>query len=260
MPFTPAHPAAILPLPRLMRRHGVPSALVIGSLAPDLAYFLPLNVPRTSSHSLLGLFWFCIPIGIVAYLLFHLLLKHPLLNLLPDPLQRRAVHYADGNGLPAVHWTSVVVSLFVGACTHLAWDAFTHDNAPGVVALPFLRMDLFSIGNYHVYAYRVLQHSSSALGLLALSLWILFWFRAANPAAVSLAGLTDGERRITYVSLLVIPALSGLIAVFWSLSLPFTMKGIENAVGEAVVSIFSTFGLGLILFAIWWRLVPGRRL
>ena len=258
MPFTPAHPAAILPLPRLMRRYGVPSALVIGSFAPDLAYFLPLNVPRTSSHSLLGLFWFCIPIGAVAYLLFHFLLKRPLLSLLPDPLQRRAAHYASGNGLPAVHWASVAVSLFVGACTHLAWDAFTHDNAPGVVALSFLRVDLFSIGNYHVYAYRVLQHSSSALGLLALSLWILAWFRTTNPA-VSITDLTDGERHIVYVSLLVVPALSGLIAALWHLSLPLTMREVEIAVGESVVTIFSTFGLVLILFAIWWHLVPGRR-
>src|SRR4051812_20559570 len=37
MPFTLAHPAAILPL---LRHPFVPAALVAGSMAPDLPYFL----------------------------------------------------------------------------------------------------------------------------------------------------------------------------------------------------------------------------
>lgn len=41
MPFTGSHPAAVLPL---LRWGLIPSALVIGSMSPDLGYFLPLGI------------------------------------------------------------------------------------------------------------------------------------------------------------------------------------------------------------------------
>jgi Domain of unknown function (DUF4184) len=65
MPFTFAHPAIAVPLLRPLGCYGVLSALVIGSLAPDLAYVLPLSVPRHKSHSLTGLLWFCLPVGLM---------------------------------------------------------------------------------------------------------------------------------------------------------------------------------------------------
>ena len=43
MPFTLAHPAAVIPLCGILRRASVPSALIIGSMAPDLVYFVPLG-------------------------------------------------------------------------------------------------------------------------------------------------------------------------------------------------------------------------
>src|SRR3982751_4122954 len=52
MPFTASHPAAVLPLIRL----GLPpSALVIGSMGPDLPYFLPVG-RGLETHTLVGLF------------------------------------------------------------------------------------------------------------------------------------------------------------------------------------------------------------
>ena len=80
MPYPFAHPAAILPLAGPMGRFAAPSALAIGSVAPDLWYLVP-GLARDDSHSLAGLFWFCLPAGALAYLAFHLLLKQPLLAL-----------------------------------------------------------------------------------------------------------------------------------------------------------------------------------
>ena len=54
MAFTPAHAAAAVPLHRLLGSRAVLSALVIGSMTPDFAYFLPLGVRRAQSHSLVG--------------------------------------------------------------------------------------------------------------------------------------------------------------------------------------------------------------
>src|SRR5688500_2494323 len=147
MPYPFAHPAAVLPLARPLGRFAVPSALAIGSMAPDFWYFVPL-LERDESHSLVGLAWFCLPAGLLAYALFHLLLKQPLIALLSPRLG-----CFTPAGLPRVPWRAVIVSLMVGALTHLAWDALTH--------------------SYDEAAQRHnwLQHASTALGTLVLGWW-----------------------------------------------------------------------------------------
>src|SRR5262245_39207676 len=124
MPYPFAHPAAVLPLPRLMGRLAVPSALVIGSLSPDLWYLAP-PLAREDNHGAAALLWFCLPAGLALYALFHLLLKQPLIALLSP----RLAAFTPA-GLPAAPWRAVVVSLLAGALTHFAWDAATHAFEP----------------------------------------------------------------------------------------------------------------------------------
>ena len=57
MPLTIAHPAAVIPLQRWLGTWAIPSALVIGSVAPDLAYVLPIGISRAADHSLAALSW-----------------------------------------------------------------------------------------------------------------------------------------------------------------------------------------------------------
>jgi len=80
MPFTISHAAAVLPLSRT----GLPlAALMIGSMSPDFAYFLP-NGPGVLSHSVPGLFKFCWPTALLVWVVFVQLLETPTLALLPD--------------------------------------------------------------------------------------------------------------------------------------------------------------------------------
>ncbi len=44
MPFTLAHPAAVLPLRRLRLLRTVP--LIIGAMTPDMPYFLPWRIAK----------------------------------------------------------------------------------------------------------------------------------------------------------------------------------------------------------------------
>ena len=78
MPFTPSHAVAILPFARTP----LPAAaLVIGSMAPDLQYFVPLGLTRHASHSWPGIITIDLPIGIAALLLWVFLLRGPVLDL-----------------------------------------------------------------------------------------------------------------------------------------------------------------------------------
>ena len=82
MPFTFAHPAAVLPLRRRFKSlQTVP--LIVGSVAPDLPYFIPARLNRVmlETHTFSGSFWVDIPIGMLV-LLFGFLLRRPLVALL----------------------------------------------------------------------------------------------------------------------------------------------------------------------------------
>jgi len=183
MPFTLAHPAAAVPLRRLLARWGVLSALVIGSMTPDFAYWLPSRVTRAQSHSLPGLLWFCLPVGLAGYALFHLLLKRPAVLLLPEPLRVRLQPLAfDGPAFPTAPLGPVVASLLAGALTHLAWDSFTHGAEPVVAFFPLLRATLLEIGGYDLKLYKLAQHLSTLVGLLLLAHWSLRWLRR-QPAS-----------------------------------------------------------------------------
>ena len=179
MPYPFAHPAAVLPLAPLMGRLAVPSALAIGSVLPDLWYFVPM-VTRSQSHSAAGLIWFCIPLGLLVYALFHLVLKEPLIALLSPRLAA-----FSSSGLPVARWYAVLVSLLAGAATHQLWDALTHSN------------------DYAVHGHNWAQHASTALGTAVLLWWGWRKLRGASlprPAALSL------RSRIGIGVLLVMPA------------------------------------------------------
>ena len=179
MPFTLAHPIAVLPL----ARYGVASALVIGSMAPDFWYFLPVAT-REEAHSYAGLVWFCLPAALAFYLLFHGLLKRPLLALLPRWISERLAPYAS---FPRASWRAVIASLFAGMATHLAWDAFTHYDSLASDLLPLLRAELISIGPYDMHVFTLLQHVSSLAGMAALAVWAALWLRRAEPRPLVLA-------------------------------------------------------------------------
>jgi hypothetical protein len=169
-----------------MGRLAVPSALAIGSLLPDFWYFVPL-VTRAHSHSAMGLLWFCVPLGLLAYALFHLLLKEPLLALLSPRLAAFACR-----GLPRAPWHAVVASLFVGAATHQLWDALTHTN------------------DYAMHGHNWAQHASTALGTLVLLWWGWRKLRSAPPVAAA-AGLSLRSRIAVGVALLAVTGAAALM-------------------------------------------------
>ncbi len=185
MPFTLAHPAAALPLKRFLGRRGVPAALVIGSLVPDLPYFLPLSehASRTFAHRPLALLWFCLPAGCALWLLFEAVLRQPLTALLPTALRRRLPE-AGGFAWREVAWPSVALSALLGAATHLAWDSLTKEQSPVLEVVPALRVGLFPVGGDTLHLYRLLQHASTVAGIALLALWTARWWRRtpARPA------------------------------------------------------------------------------
>lgn len=254
MPFTFAHPAAVLPVHRRWPRPFVLSALVIGSMAPDFAYLPPFLATRSLSHNLAGSVLFCVPAGFVVYLAFHLFLKAPLTSLLPGAIQRHALRaLADSPQLPQRSLLTVLASLWLGSMSHLVWDAFTHEPNRVTRLLPFLAVTLFRVEGYRVQVCRVLQHASTILGV-----WILWraLMRLARemptPGVSARPFLTASARFVIVVTLVLAPI---VLAFAWQAENWFAVRD----VGDAYASLFKTviraltiFGAGLLAYAAWW--------
>ncbi len=169
MPFTLSHPAAVLPLARTRLDF---SALVVGSMSPDFIYFIYLNPRGEATHTLGGLFQYCLPAGLLALAVYHFFLKPALYSILSLPTASASGDDADLFSMQTLRRSGLIlISLLIGALTHLAWDAFTHENNWLTHLFPFLNATVFDMGFDKVPLTRVLHHTSTILGGLALIVW-----------------------------------------------------------------------------------------
>jgi hypothetical protein len=252
MPFTFAHPAAVVPLVRPLGRHAVLSALVIGSLVPDFSYFVPFPVARSRTHDLWGLFWFCMPAGALTYALFHAVLAQPGIDLLPASLRSRCRAVLAKRAKPAIG--AIAISLFVGATTHIAWDAFTHAGAPIVRVSRALRLHLTTVSGYPVSVYTILQHLSTLLGFVLLYVWVRRWQRGAAP--------DGGTPRWSMSPALRLGAIAAVLALAVALWLgsdsvrPLrepTLRGLQLFVRRAVPAGITSLAIALGVYAALWQ-------
>lgn len=152
MAFTLAHMAAALPFYRCQKWLNV-EALFIGTMLPDLPYFLNSNpIVAQHSHQWIGLLTYCLPWGLAVFVLWYWLLKSALIALI-QPWQRVQGltghnHHSMQEALPqypfglwfaalmqkyGIFWLKVVLGLLLGSITHLLWDGTTHPD--GFIAI-----------------------------------------------------------------------------------------------------------------------------
>lgn len=165
MPFTFSHPAIVLPLAFLPKRWFSLTGLVIGSMTPDFEYFLRMNVQGEYGHTISGLFWFDLPLGILVTFLFHNSIRNPLFNNLPTFVTSRLVSFKqfDWNRYFNKNWIAVIFSILIGASSHLFWDSFTHLDGYFVEVIPALTNTITLFGK-QIPLFKILQHSSTFLG------------------------------------------------------------------------------------------------
>lgn len=192
MPWTFAHPAAILPLQKIGFLRLPIGALAVGSISPDIGYYFGFFDVASFSHTIAGIFLACLPIGVACLVLLNLV-RGPLLNLLPQPHRdviRAAVEPEKID--PLRLYTSRIAALAAGAATHTLWDSFTHASGDMVRSFDFLRAHVFTIAGREFYVFNILQHLSSALGVAVLIGMYVVWLRKRRslpPPNVTVADL-----------------------------------------------------------------------
>jgi hypothetical protein len=266
MPLTFAHPAIVIPLARPLGRFGSLSALICGSMMPDLPYFTMGNLTTGNfgdrgAHSFVGIFNYCLPTGLLCYAIFHLILKRPLLALAPRAVASRLASCLVSPQFRSIrHWWVVALCLVIGATTHIIWDAFTHNGGAGVMFFPGLAQSITTIGRYHIYGYKVLQHGSTLLGLTYLAWRSGYSYRSLtpmpgycpSPSATSLSATT----RSGIICFLLLVTL--IMAIGFGCAAAFA--GAANAlplqlfVGRAITVGTSVMIGGLLVYSLAWHI------
>ncbi len=195
MPFPLAHPAAALPFRRFCPRYLSFSALMIGSIVPDVAYSIDdlnkfshtlqllfgsavndLQYVREAwdwddfSHTLPGSICFCLPVGILLLLIFTGL-RTAMASILPNPHRNALLELCEKRSHPT--WISYALSLLIGIWLHILWDCFTNGDRWLGQQFSFLNFAIIQYGSVQIETSRLFWWASSIGGMLALL--IAYW-------------------------------------------------------------------------------------
>jgi len=171
MPFTFAHPAIVLPL---KNKYFSLTGLIIGALLPDFEYFIRMNVISNYSHTILGVFLFNLPLGIIFCFIFHNIIRYNLFFNLPYYLRSRLSVYNNFNWNKYFlkNYILIIISLLIGSFSHLLWDSFTHINGYFVELFNYSECYI-TISNLSIPVYKILQHFSTIIGCLIIFIIIM---------------------------------------------------------------------------------------
>lgn len=247
MPFTPAHAAAALPLSRLAPWVPV-SALVVGTLTPDFEYFLRLAPRGGFGHTPLGLFVFCLPLGLFVWSVWQRIVRPALLRLLPQGIASAITLSGQAVVSPAQKLLAAAVGVLLGAISHDVWDSFTHEYGWAVVRLSWLGGPVAPGWLGGLRWFKVLQHGSTVLGGAVLVTWMAWWLWRQPTTSRRYA---PGEaKRVIRVSalLLSLAAVGGILNGARVLS-----TGPATALGYAAVGSMSALAVVLLGYGLWAR-------
>lgn len=239
MPFTLAHPAAVLPL----RRLGLPmTSMVAGALVPDLPIYVGFQDARSFTHSPLGVVTIDLAMGMACLLLWYVFFRRPLVDMAPDRWRTRLPEEVR---VRPRGWLLTGPGVLVGAATHVVWDAFTHEDSWGVRQVAPLREELLGVP-----AYTWAQHVCSVLGLgvVVLVTWRYLSRLPEQP-----------ERPAPLVArwALVVALACGLMLGLGTAALVIPW-GLEAFAYYGVVTVVLLVGFGATCVCLWWHLKRRR--
>ena len=243
MPFTASHAAAALPF---LRTPLIPSAVVVGTVGPDLPYFLPFSTFRGETHSPLGIVTVDLAIGLVVWFAW-LVVRAPVLDLSPDWIRQRMPLP------PAAPWRGtrrlgrlalLVLAIVLGTITHVLWDSPTH---PGWLSqhVGFLGG---SIGELRITS--LLQHVSSIAGVVVLAVWVWRW-TVLTPRRTDERRVGRGIRHRVWIALIATGVLAGGATLV--IGLLYGEPVIDSALTFRIarVGIGATLGVAAVVCGLW---------
>jgi len=243
MPLTVSHAAAAACFPSFVRQDATRlAALVIGTMVPDFEYFRFMEPVAYWSHTLAGLVVFGLPVGLVTFLVWVVIVCDPVRDLLGLP---------PGERKPASIRELAVAALLIvmGAATHVLWDGVTHHGGWGLRAIPMLQETLLPLqGRPLTWAVALDYFSTMVGGAVVLTWFVRLLIRAGTLAAFRRSPWRWRVALAIALAATAIGLLNGSAVVgdgsYWTA---------EYRVARTAVGAMLGLGLGLVAFAVGHR-------
>ncbi|MCP4179510.1 MAG: DUF4184 family protein [bacterium] len=245
MPFTFAHPAVVLPLCNKGNKYVDKTALIIGAMAPDFEYFIHFRPYQVYGHTILGQFYFNLPLVLAISFIYHYLLKESFIRNLPKPYNRYYLYMLNRKWkIKSIrHLLVFIYSALLGMFTHLFWDAFTHKTGYFVTRVEAFNYN-FHLFSFTVPVYKLLQHGSSVIGLIII---IFFIWSIRDKKYINNHMDISGKMKFLFWGSFVVLTLVGSSFLFILLN--------DFSIGRIVVGSMSFGFICLILISLLFKLI-----
>jgi Domain of unknown function (DUF4184) len=230
----------------------VASALVIGSMSPDIPHFLPVFVGSEATDSPVGVVSIDVLLSLAIFVAWHGFLTRPAIDCAPAALRGRlpsqAVHPLRTRLSSPRRVLLVLVSVSLGAATHVVWDSFTHAGGWGTARVAWLAEQHGLLSGYG-WA----QYGSGVFGALVTAVWLARWWRR-TPAAPSVSRLRPVVAASAWLSVLAAGAAGATLGSLGPLTSPGD-HDLDSAAFLAATSGIALAALFAVLLAASWHLV-----
>jgi hypothetical protein len=191
---------------------------------------------------------------------FHNVLKYPLLFLFPIKHQS-SLYPIAGSFLffQASKFFLILVSLFIGAVTHIIWDSFTHEFGWAVQKFQILNSPVIITSYGTVKLHSILQHGSTIIGAILLLYWYLKWVKSAPGVNIDPRFKYPGNKKLIFI--ICISLLACFMGILYSSSKVVVINSITSFryfFVNSIIAIISSLFLLIFIYSIFWHLIISK--
>jgi hypothetical protein len=172
MPFTASHPALLYPLWKFEKRAFLWTLLIMGSIAPDMEYFIWMSSASYISHSKIGIIVFDLPVTFLLAFAWTSFMKDVLHQRIPFLIADITPEGERFSAQIKKHWIASLVAALIGILSHLVWDSFCHSGGFMVNRIPYLQENIVFLGREVRRCY-IVWYISSIVGILVMTYWTI---------------------------------------------------------------------------------------
>ena len=244
MPFTFSHAALVFPINWGFKKWTSMTGLIIGSMVHDFEKFINMRPGNTFSHTWEGIFWFSLPVGLLLCFIFHLLVRDPLIDNLPEHIRKRLHVYKGVNWLSHFkkHYLLICISIMIGAFSHIVLDGITKDHERLVRYSPLTGNGIHLSDAIYLSFSLIIEVLSGVIGLM-----LVYYFVLRLPK-VSVPGQSIFNKAVFWS----VCVLVGGTVVFLRISLDASVDK-----WELIITTISAFMIGLIGASLWTKVRVG---
>jgi Domain of unknown function (DUF4184) len=132
----------------------------------------------------------------------------------------------------------------LGIATHLVWDAFTHPFSWPWQRWVWMQGSIKLPGMRPIPTYETLQYGSTIIGLAALGIWVLLWYRRTAPTP-SIAAANARSGPWIALTMVAVGTVAGLIRAWLTIGMP---KNLNRA--DSFLLVFGVTTLALVFWEV----------